>query len=68
MYENGDVRPSPDFVGSGNDLITAITWVAERMRKRGLIVDIHHEAPQIVLNDQILMVTYQSIQELLTNV
>ena len=38
------------------------------MRKRGLIVDIHHEAPQIVLNDQILMVTYQSIQELLTNV
>ena len=28
----------PDFVGSGNDLITAITWVAERMRKRGLIV------------------------------
>ena len=61
-----DLRP--DFVGSGNDLITAITWVAERMRKRGLIVDIHHEAPQIVLNDQILMVTYQSIQELLTNV
>jgi PAS domain S-box-containing protein len=61
-----DLRP--DFAASANDLITAITWVAERMRKRGLIVDIHHEAPQIVLNEQTLMVTYQSIRELLTNV
>ena len=61
-----DLRPM--FSGTERDLMATISWVAEKMRKHGLMVEIHDDAHHTVLNEQILMVTYQSVQELLANV
>lgn len=61
-----DLRPM--FSGSERDLTATISWVVEKMRKHGLMVEIHDEAHHTVLNEEILMVTYQCVQELLANV
>lgn len=61
-----DLRPM--FSGTDRDLSSAISWVAEKMRKHGLMVEIHDDAQHTVLTEDVLMVVYQSVQELLANV
>ena len=61
-----DLRPM--YSGSDRDLTATVSWVAEKLRKHGLMVEIHDDAPHTVVNEQILMVTYQCVQELLANV
>lgn len=58
----------PIVSGTGHDLTTTISHLAEKARKHGLFVEIHDEAQHTVLSEQVLMVIYQSVQELLANV
>jgi PAS domain S-box-containing protein len=61
-----DLRPM--YSGSEEDLAAAVSWVADKIRKHGLIIEIHGEARNTILDEDILMVTYQCVQELLANV
>jgi signal transduction histidine kinase len=61
-----DLRPP--LLGGDDDLSRAIGWVADRMRRHGLIVTIEDDQQRKVLDEEVLTVTYQSIQELLVNV
>lgn len=61
-----DLRPM--FSGTERDLMATISWVAEKMRKHGLIVEIHDDAGPLLLDEPILTVVYQSVQEVLANV
>jgi signal transduction histidine kinase/CheY-like chemotaxis protein len=61
-----DLRPP--LLGGDDDLSRAIGWVADRMRRHGLIITIEDDQQRKVLDEEVLTVTYQSIQELLLNV
>jgi signal transduction histidine kinase/ActR/RegA family two-component response regulator len=61
-----DLRPV--LLGDQEDLSAAIFWVTEKMRRHGLIVEVQDDGEQKWLDEEILTVTYQSIQELLFNV
>jgi PAS domain S-box-containing protein len=61
-----DLRPA--LLGDASDLSMAIAWVAEKMQRHGLSVTINDEGSPGVLGDEIVMLAYQSIQELLYNV
>lgn len=51
-----------------DDLIAAVSWVAERMRDLGLSIKIVHNKPEIPLEKDLLTLLFQSIRELLLNV
>ena len=61
-----DLRPT--LFGDDHDLKAAIAWVAEKMQRHGLSVAIQDDGELKLLDEEILTVTYRSIQELLYNV
>jgi signal transduction histidine kinase/CheY-like chemotaxis protein len=61
-----DLRPP--FLSDAHDLQRAISWVVERLQRRGLQVRVQSETEPIVLQEEALTVTYQTIHELLFNV
>jgi PAS domain S-box-containing protein len=58
----------PALLGDATDLSMAVSWVAEKMERHGLTVTINDEGPHEMLTHEIVMLMYQSIQELLYNV
>ena len=61
-----DLRPT--LIGDDHDLKAAIAWVAEKMQRHGLSVTIQDDGELKLLDEEMLTVTYRSIQELLYNV
>jgi PAS domain S-box-containing protein len=61
-----DLRPT--LLGDDHDLKAAIAWVVEKMQRHGLSVTIQDDGELKLLDEEILTVTYRSIQELLYNV
>jgi PAS domain S-box-containing protein len=61
-----DLRPP--LHGYGNDVRDALNWVAEKMRRHGLMVSFNVSGNPEGLADDVLIVTYQAVQELLWNV
>jgi CheY-like chemotaxis protein len=61
-----DLRPP--LLGDEDDLKASLDWVAEKMSAHGLSVQIRDYGPPRVLNEDVLIVTYQAVQELLWNV
>jgi PAS domain S-box-containing protein len=61
-----DLRPT--LMGDDQDLRAAIAWVVEKMRRHGLRVTIEDDGQLKVLDEEMLTLTYRSIQELLYNV
>jgi PAS domain S-box-containing protein len=58
----------PALLGDATDLSMAVSWVAEKMERHGLSVTIHDDGPHEMLTHEIVILIYQSIQELLYNV
>ena len=58
----------PAFLDEGHDLSRAVAWVAERMQRQGLTVTVYDDGEPKELDEEILTVTYRSLQELLWNV
>ena len=61
-----DLRPP--LLSDAHDVQRAISWVVDRVQRRGLSVIIDSETEPIVLDKEVLTVTYQAIHELLFNV
>ena len=61
-----DLRPP--LLGHEDDLKAALAWVADKMRRHGLFVTFRDFGEPKVLEEDILIVTYQAVQELLWNV
>ena len=61
-----DLRPS--LMGDEDDLKAALKWVADKMQPHGLMVSIRHYGVSHLLDEDVLIVTYQAVQELLWNV
>ncbi len=61
-----DLRPP--LLGDEHDLPSAVSWVIQKMQRYGLLVTVKDDRQQKVLDDEVLTVTYRSIQELLFNV
>lgn len=61
-----DLRPP--LLGDEEDLSAAIAWVVKKMERLGLAVDLHDDGEPKPLAEELLTVTYQSVQELLVNV
>jgi len=61
-----DLRPT--LMGDDHDLRAAIAWVIEKMQRHGLSVTIQDDGELKLLDEEVLTVTYRSIQELLYNV
>jgi signal transduction histidine kinase/ActR/RegA family two-component response regulator len=61
-----DLRPM--FLEDEQDLSVAISWVVQKMQRHGLVVTVHDDGAPKWLDEEMLTVTYQSIQELLRNV
>lgn len=61
-----DLRPT--LLGDAHDLRAAIAWVVEKMQRHGLSVTIDDDGALKLLDEEMLAVTYRSIQELLYNV
>jgi len=61
-----DLRPP--LLSDAHDLHRAISWVVDRVQRRGLSVTVDSDSEPIVLDEEVLTVTYQSIHELLFNV
>ena len=61
-----DLRPT--LMGDDHDLRAAIAWVVEKMQRHGLSVTIQDDGELKLLDEEMLTVTYRSIQELLYNV
>ena len=58
----------PPLFGDGDDLYAALKWVADKMTHHGMAVQLlNYDDPQ-PLSEDVLIVTYQSVQELLWNV
>lgn len=58
----------PALLGDATDLSMAVSWVAEKMERHGLSVTINDQGTHEMLSHEIVMLMYQSIQELLYNV
>jgi PAS domain S-box-containing protein len=58
----------PPLLGNDQDLMRAISWVAEKMHRHGLNVVIKDDGCPKVLTEEVLTVTYQVVQECLYNV
>lgn len=58
----------PALLGDATDLSMAVSWVAEKMERHGLRVTIDDQGTHEVLSHEIVILLYQSIQELLYNV
>jgi signal transduction histidine kinase/CheY-like chemotaxis protein len=61
-----DLRPP--LLSDAHDLYRAISWVVDRVQRRGLSVTVETDSEPIVLDEEVLTVTYQAIHELLFNV
>ncbi|WP_447987101.1 response regulator [Nitrospira sp. Nam74] len=61
-----DLRPM--LLGDEHDLSIAISWVVQKMQRYGMIVTVQDDGAPKVLDEEMLTITYQSIQELLWNV
>lgn len=61
-----DLRPT--LLGNDDDLQMVIRWVAEKMQRQGLGVTIDDDGEPKSLREDVLIVTYQALQELLFNV
>lgn len=61
-----DLRPA--ILGDEDDLLAAIRWVVEKMQRHGLKVEVIDDGKPKSLHEDVLRVTYQSLQELLCNV
>ncbi len=61
-----DLRPM--LLGDEHDLSIAISWVVQKMQRHGMIVTVQDDGAPKVLDEELLTITYQSIQELLWNV
>lgn len=61
-----DLRPP--FLSDTHDLRRAISWIVDRVQRRGLRVQVHGETEPLVLDEEALTITYQTIHELLFNV
>jgi signal transduction histidine kinase len=61
-----DLRPM--MLGDADDLQTAIDWVVEKMQRQGLKVSVENKHEQRSVNEERLVLAYQAIHELLTNV
>ncbi len=58
----------PPLHGYGNDVRDTLNWVADKMRRHGLMVSFNVLGNPEGLADDVLIVTYQAVQELLWNV
>lgn len=58
----------PPLLGNEQDLIRAISWVADKMQRHGLNVEIKDDGKHKLLSEEALTVTYQVVQEFLYNV
>ena len=58
----------PALLGDATDLSMAVSWVAEKMERHGLSVTINDEGTHEMLAHEIVILMYQSIQELLYNI
>ena len=61
-----DLRPV--LLGDADDLASAIAWVVEQLQRQGLRVTVEDKGEEKILDEETLIVVYQSIHELLTNV
>ncbi|WP_447987301.1 ATP-binding response regulator [Nitrospira sp. Nam74] len=61
-----DLRPV--LWGDEQDLLEACKWVIEKVQRHGLTVMLQDDGQPKPLDKEVLIATYQSIQELLTNV
>ena len=61
-----DLRPM--LFGNAEDLQAAIAWVVEKMERQGLTVRVDDTDEQKTMDEDTLVLAYQAIQELLTNV
>ena len=61
-----DLRPP--VMGTEDDLKAALEWVAAKMQPHGLMVNLRHYGAAHRLDEDVLIVTYQAVQELLWNV
>jgi signal transduction histidine kinase/ActR/RegA family two-component response regulator len=61
-----DLRPP--LLGGTDDLMAALRWVVDKMHRHGLTVTVTEHGESKVLEEDILLVTYQAVQELLWNV
>jgi signal transduction histidine kinase len=61
-----DLRPP--LLGGEDDVRTALMWVAKKMEPHGLTVTVRDHGKQKRLDDDVLIMTYQAVQELLWNV
>jgi signal transduction histidine kinase len=60
-----DLRPD---VLNDSDLIAAIGWIAQRMRRHGLTVVVEDDGESKPLGEEVLGLVFQSVRELLFNV
>jgi PAS domain S-box-containing protein len=58
----------PPLLGNEEDLVRAISWVAEKIQRHGLNVVIKDDGNPKWLTEEVLTVTYQVVQEFLYNV
>jgi PAS domain S-box-containing protein len=62
------VNLRPPLLADGDDLQAALKWVADKMTHHGMAIHLrNYDEPQ-PLSEDVLIVTYQSVQELLWNV
>lgn len=61
-----DLRPP--LLSDAYDLHKTISWVVDRVQRRGLTVTVHAEEEPMLLDREVLTVTHQAIHELLINV
>ena len=61
-----DLRPP--LLGHEDDLKAALTWVAGKMHRHGLFVSLRDHGEPKVVEEDVLIITYQAVQELLWNV
>ena len=59
---------TPPLLGDKTDLQAAVRWVVQKMERHGLQIDVRDEAGTLTLSEELLTVSYQTIQELLFNV
>jgi signal transduction histidine kinase len=62
------VELTPPLLGDKTDLQAAVRWVVQKMERHGLQVEVRDEAGPLTLSEELLTVSYQTIQELLFNV
>ena len=61
-----DLRPP--LLSDAHDLHRAVSWVVDRVQRRGLSVIVESDPEPMLLDEEVLTVTYQAIHELLFNV